>query len=309
MLVTGGAGFVGANLVRRLLAAGDAVTVFDNLSNGRPSYLEGTDATLIEGDLRDADAIAGAVSGADAVVHLAAAGSVPDSVSDPRANLDNNVIGTFNTLDATRRAGIERIVLASTGGAIIGNARPPVNESTLPKPISPYGASKLACEGYAHAFSHSYDMRAICVRFANVYGPYSGHKKGAITVFFKAIHDGTPLTIFANGEQTRDYLYVEDICSGIVLALGSDEPGGSVFHLASGVETNVSTLAAACIRAAGRDDHPLDIDPNPRSTAEVERNFATYDLAHERLGFTPQVDLADGLAETWNWYSEHVFSQ
>src|SRR3984957_9145841 len=180
ILVTGGAGFVGATLVRRLVASGYRVRVLDNLSTGDAGHLAGVDAELVKGDIRDAAALDDALDGAGAVIHLAAAGSVIGSVQDPVMNFEVNVLGTFRVLDAARRAGVERIVLASTGGALIGDAPPPVNERSLPKPISPYGASKLAGEGYAHAFAKSFGLRTVALRFANVYGPWSGHKKGAM---------------------------------------------------------------------------------------------------------------------------------
>ena len=149
VLVTGGAGFVGATLVRRLVKAGYSVRVLDNLTTGDRSHLDGVEAELLEADIRDAKALDEALLGVETVVHLAAAGSVVKSVEDPGTNFDVNVVGTFQVLDAVRRAGLERTVLASTGGALIGDALPPVNEESLPKPISPYGASKLAAEGYA----------------------------------------------------------------------------------------------------------------------------------------------------------------
>src|SRR6185295_17733277 len=162
----------------------------DNYSTGDAAYLAGVDAELVEGDIRDATALDAALAGIDAVVHLAAAGSVVKSVADPETNFDVNVTGTFRVLDAARRAGVERTVQASTGGALIGDATPPVDENSLPKPISPYGASKLAGEGYAYAFSQCYDLRTIALRFANIYGPWSERKTGAMNMFFKAIHGG-----------------------------------------------------------------------------------------------------------------------
>src|SRR5215471_4521513 len=199
VLVTGGAGFVGATLVRRLAAAGHRVRVLDNYSTGDASYLAGVDAELVEGDIRDGVALDAALAGIEAVVHLAAAGSVVMSVQDPVTNFDVNVTGTFRVLDAARRAGVERIVQASTGGALIGDATPPVDERSLPKPISPYGASKLAGEGYAHAFSQCYGVRTVAIRFGNVYGPWSGRKRGVLNVFFESIHSGAPMVIYGDG--------------------------------------------------------------------------------------------------------------
>ena len=211
VLVTGGAGFVGATLVRRLVGSGYAVRVLDNLTTGDRSHIDGVDAELVEADIRDAKALEAALSGVQTVVHLAAAGSVVKSIEDPVTNFEVNVVGTFQVLDAVRRAGLERTVLASTGGALIGDALPPVNEQSLPKPISPYGASKLAGEGYAHAFASAFGLRTVSLRFANVYGPWSERKQGAMTMFFRAIDAGEPIVIYGDGSASRDYTHVDDI--------------------------------------------------------------------------------------------------
>jgi UDP-glucose 4-epimerase len=258
ILVTGGAGFVGATVVRQLAEAGQRVRVLDNYSTGDAAHLAGVDAEQIEGDIRDADALDAALAGVDAVVHLAAAGSVIMSIADPAANFDVNVLGTFRVLDAARRAGVERTVQASTGGALIGNATPPVDESSLPKPISPYGASKLAGEGYAHAFAAAYGLRTVALRFANVYGPWSEKKQGVIQMFFRAIRAGEPLVIYGDGSASRDYTHVDDIARAIGLALDRDVPGGTVLHIASGVETTVRELADLCRDVAGAPDHPVE---------------------------------------------------
>src|SRR5215471_1779612 len=262
VLVTGGAGFVGATLVRRLAAAGHRVRVLDNYSTGDASYLAGADAELVEGDIRDNAALDAALAGIGAVVHLAAAGSVVKSVQDPVPNFDVNVTGTFRVLDAARRAGVERIVQASTGGALIGDATPPVDERSLPKPLSPYGASKLAGEGYAHAFAESYGMRTVALRFANVYGPWSAHKRGAMTLFFRAIQAGAPIVIYGDGSASRDYTHVEDI---------SRAP-----------------------------EHAVEY--RPRRAGEVGRNFASYDLARRLLGYAPSISREDGIRSTWRWF-------
>lgn len=300
VLVTGGAGFVGATLVRRLVARGERVRVLDNLTTGDRVHLDGVDARLLEGDIRDEAALAEACAGVDAVVHLAAAGSVVASVEDPVTNFEVNVVGTFRVLEAARRAGVERLVMASTGGALIGEATPPVDEASLPKPISPYGASKLAGEGYAHAFARSYGMRTVALRFANVYGPWSERKRGAMTTFFRAIRSGTPILIYGDGSASRDYTHVDDIARALVAALDRDVPGGSVFHVASGVETTVAELAELCRQAAGAPDHA--IEHRPARPGEVTRNFATYALAEAVLGYRPTVSLAEGVREAWRWF-------
>jgi UDP-glucose 4-epimerase len=305
ILVTGGAGFVGATLVRQLAEAGQRVRVLDNYSTGDAAHLAGVDAEQIEGDIRDADALDAALAGVDAVVHLAAAGSVIMSIADPAANFDVNVLGTFRVLDAARRAGVERTVQASTGGALIGNATPPVDESSLPKPISPYGASKLAGEGYAHAFAAAYGLRTVALRFANVYGPWSEKKQGVIQKFFRAIRAGEPLVIYGDGSASRDYTHVDDIARAIGLALDRDVPGGTVLHIASGVETTVRELAGLCRDAAGAPGHPVEY--RPARAGEVGRNFASYDLASKELGYAPSIAREEGIRRTWEWFTEAVF--
>jgi len=282
------------------------VRVLDNLTTGHLSHLEGVDAEVIDGDIRDAATLDRALSGAGSVVHLAASGSVVMSVADPAANFDVNVLGTFQVLDAARRAGIHRVVQASTGGALIGDASPPVNEASLPKPISPYGASKLAGEGYAHAFAKAYGLGTVALRFANVYGPWSARKKGAMTLFFRAIDAGEPIVIYGDGLASRDYTHVDDICRALQLALESNLEGGTVLHIASGIETTVQELADLCRVAAGVPDHP--IEHREKRPGEVERNFASYDLAKEVLGYEPTIAREEGIRRTWEWFGEFVFA-
>jgi UDP-glucose 4-epimerase len=305
ILVTGGAGFVGATLVRRLVASGYRVRVFDNLSTGDEAHLAGVNAELVKGDIRNIDALDDALTGIDAVIHLAAAGSVIDSISDPVANFETNVLGTFRVLDAARRAGVTRTVQASTGGAVIGDAIPPVSERSLPKPLSPYGASKLAGEGYAHAFAKTYGLRTVAVRFGNVYGPWCSHKPGVLNVFFQSLHQGTPIVIYGDGTSSRDYVHVSDISQALQLALEKDIPGGTVLHAASGVETTVAELADLCRQAAGLPSHPITY--RSARQGEVGRNFASYDLAHELLGYSPTVKREDGIPALWQWFKDEVF--
>lgn len=305
VLVTGGAGFVGATLVRRLLASGHRVRVYDNYSTGHESHLSGVDAQVARGDIRDSEALDAALAGVRSVVHLAAAGSVIGSVEDPSTNFDVNVAGTFRVLDAARRAGVERVVLASTGGALIGDAIPPVDERSLPRPISPYGASKLAGEGYACAFAKTYGLRTVALRFANVYGPWSARKRGAMNLFFRAIHSGDPIVIYGDGSSSRDYTYVDDIAAALELALAADVPPGTVLHVASGVETTVNDLADLCRAAAGAPHHPVEY--RPVRAGEVGRNFASYELARQMLGYRPTVTREVGVRMTWDWLAAHVF--
>lgn len=297
-LVTGGCGFIGANLVPMLLERGVDVRVYDNLSNGGRDRVP--DAEVVEGDVRDADALAAAAEGVDAVIHLAAAGNVPESVRDPLTNFEINGRGTLLALQAAARAGAGRFVFASTGGALIGNARPPVDETSVPRPISPYGASKLTGEGYCHAFAGSQGLHTVALRFANVYGPRSEHKKGAVTAFIQRALRGEALPIYGDGAATRDFIYVDDLCRGIMLGLEHPEARG-VFHLASERETSVAELARLVEEATGSD---VGIEHLPPRPGEVERNFASCARARATLGFSPSVGLEEGLARTVAWFRD-----
>lgn len=299
VLVTGGAGFVGANVVRELVGAGDFVRVYDNFATGNRLYIRDVDCEVVEADVLDSDALFKAVDDVQTVVHLAASGSVMGSIDDPVKNFEVNTVGTFRLLQVCRICGVERVVLASTGGALFGQTTPPVDETSLPTPISPYGASKLAGEGYALAFARSYGLNTITLRFANVYGPWSAHKTGVTTSFLRAIAAGRPMVVFGDGSSSRDYIHVSDIAAAIRLSLNAESPGGEVLHVASGVETTVQRLAELCRTVAGSPDHPIVYQP--RRIGEVERNVASYGRARAVLGFEPRIGLEEGLHQTWRW--------
>lgn len=306
ILITGGAGFVGTNLVNQLAPLGHDLVVYDNLkSTNGLLYLDNPPYQLIEGDINDGESLKAAMADVDACIHLAAAGSVVDSVSDPVDNFQNNVMGTFSVLNAARSVELKKLVFASTGGAIIGDVNPPVNEETYPAPISPYGASKLCCESYCRAFSRSYGLNIVSLRFANVIGPYSLHKKGVLTNFIKASLEGNPVTIFGDGSATRDYLFAEDLCDGIIRGLMYEEAGFDYFHLAGGRETSISGLLD--IVNSVTDNDKLVATYAPKRTGEVERNFAQYAKAADKLGFSPRHSIQDAVKKTYKWYEEmHV---
>jgi len=302
ILLTGGAGFIGANLVRKLLTKGHQVRVYDNLSTGEAAYLPDP-KLLIPGDILDRDALAAAMRGAAGLIHLAAFGSVVESVEAPWPNFEVNARGTLSVLDCARSAGVKRVIFASTGGALIGDAIPPIDEASLPKPISPYGASKLCGEAYCNAYAIAYGLSTVVLRFANIYGPFSTHKNSSVTRFIKCLLTGQPMPIYGDGSATRDYLHVQDLCDGIVQALSLPEQAGETFHLCSGQETSVLDLARLLARIAGSPDHPVKILPCRKG--EVMRSFARYDRARDSIGFMPQIDLETGLRRTWQFFLSH----
>jgi UDP-glucose 4-epimerase len=241
------------------------------------------------------------MEGADTVVHLAAFGSVVESVKDPSENFDVNVRGTLVVLRAAAAAGVEKMVFASTGGAIMGNTSPPVDEKTLPWPISPYGASKLCGEAYCHAFAGSFGLPVVALRFANVYGPMSDHKKGVVTNFIKQSLRGEPIVVYGDGTASRDFLYVDDLCDGITSAVGADLQD-EVVHLASGRETTINDLARLILELTDAADTPIRYEE--RRPGEVERTFARPERAAELLAFEPPHSLAEGLEKTVQWFAE-----
>jgi UDP-glucose 4-epimerase len=299
-LITGGRGFIGVNLLQTLKSTCN-VRVLDNLQRSSPSGWKDGDVDLFKADILEPSSFKKAFEGVEDIVHLAAYGSVVESIAEPTRNFLVNVQGTLNVLEAAVNAGARRMILASTGGALIGDALPPVDELSLPKPISPYGASKLCGEAYCHAFAKSYGLETICLRFGNVYGPHSAHKKGAVTLFIKALMNDEPIVIYGDGTASRDYIYVDDLCEGIQAALDAPLLGGDVFHLASGRETTVLELANILRNVAGKPSHPIKFKPMRRG--EVTRNFADYSKAKATFGFKPKWNIKDGLAATYEWFA------
>jgi UDP-glucose 4-epimerase len=302
-LVTGGCGFVGVNLLRLLQARGAPVRVLDDLSMGRAEDVDGLGAEVVVGDIRDPGAVERALDGVDVVVHLAAHTRVIESIENPLVNFDVNARGTLALLEAVRRrGGLRRFVLASTGGAILGDVMPPVHEGMPARPLAPYGAGKLASEGYCSAYFGSYGIPTVALRFSNVYGPWSYQKGSVVAAFFKRILAGQPLVIYGDGEATRDFLWVGDLCAAIVAAT-ERECGGDVFHIAAGRETSVGTLAELMLRVTGA---AVEVRHEPARRGEVQRNTARIDHARAVLGWEPVQPLEQGLRETWAWFQAHA---
>lgn len=299
ILVTGGAGFVGANLVRLLLEQDHQVRVLDNFSAGQRAYLMDLPLEVIEGDILDLDIVSHAVAGVEGVVHLAAQTGVPGSIEDPRLDCQVNVVGTLNLLEACRHQGVSRFVFASSN-APLGRQPPPAMEDKAPLPISPYGASKLAGEGYCLAYHGSWELGTVVLRFANLYGPYSAHKNSVVAKFFKDIMTARQITIDGDGQQTRDFLYVGDLCQVILRALES-KVSGEVFQIATGVETSIFELAELIQQMTGRE---LKIQHGPPRRGDIRKNYSAISKVEKFLAWKPQVKLAHGIKESWLWFED-----
>ena len=317
-LITGGCGFIGVNLVRRLLAEADArIRLFDNLSVGSREDLQRvTDfaeaavettefaegVTLMVGDILDADAMAAASKGADVVVHLAANTGVGPSVEDPRSDCRTNVLGILNALEAARHGGVRRFVFASSG-APVGETDPPIHEEKVPHPVSPYGASKLAGEGYCSAYFRTFGLETVALRFGNVYGPYSGRKMSAVAKFIRQAQAGETLEIYGDGKQTRDFIFVEDLVDAIVLAGHRTGIGGELFQVATNRESTVLEIVQTLLPLLGdagiADVNVVHGDTRP---GDVTRNYSDTSKARDMLGWEPTTSLSDGIRRTVEWF-------
>jgi UDP-glucose 4-epimerase len=299
VLVTGGCGFIGANLVRRIRDEREwHVRVVDDLRTGRESYVPGELAEVTIGDVADPDVLDAALEDVDAVVHLASQTGVLPSVEDPARDFDGSITATFRVLDACRTRGIARFVFASSG-ASVGDVTPPIHENVVPKPVSPYGAGKLAGEAYVQGFAGSFGMQTAALRFSNVYGPYSLHKDNAIPNFIRRCLRGERLEVYGDGSQTRDFIHVQDLCDGIIAAVTADDIGGEVFQLGTSVETSVVELARLIQEVTGAD---VDIDYEERRAGEVYKSRVDISKAQRLLDFQPAIELREGLALTAEWY-------
>lgn len=304
ILITGGCGFIGANTVKHLITYGYKIRVLDNLSAGNKENLVSTGCNLVAtdliiGDIRDKDTVNKAVENTDAVIHLAAQTNVVESLTKPQENWDINVTGTLNLLEACRLLGVRTFVLASSN-AVLGEQASPVDETKVPKPISPYGASKLACEALSTAYYHSFGLNTISLRFANCYGPYSKHKKSVIAKFISGVRQQKPLIIYGDGKQTRDFIHADDICQAIHICLTTPKSiSGEIFQIASGKETSINEIASMMKDIANND---VKLLYKPRRKGEIERNYSNITKAKKMLGFDPKVELRNGLYDLWKWY-------
>ncbi len=300
--VTGGAGFIGSNLVDALVERGDAVEVLDDLSTGRAGNLAGAvsrGAVVHEGDVRDGERVAALVAAAapDVVFHLAAQIDVRRAVADPAFDAQVNVAGTINVLEAARRARVPRLVNSSTGGAIYGDATSiPTGEDTAPAPLAPYGQSKHAAEGYCGLYGRLHGLSTVSLRYANVYGPRQDPygEGGVVAIFCGKLADGGRPVAFGDGRQTRDYVYVGDVVAANLAAAGSD--WASSCNIGTGTETTVIELADALRELDG--SRAFELEHAPERPGEVHRSAVDPALAGEVLGWRAQVGLTDGLRRT-----------
>lgn len=300
VLVTGGCGFIGSHLVQKLVEAGHHVRVFDNLSSGRREALgpASGEVELVVGDLRDPEALARATQGIEIVYHLAALVSVTQTVEQPLLAYAANLTGSVNLLDAARQAGARRVVQASTC-AVYGNSKQlPASERDTPQPLSPYAATKLAAEQAGQVYSRLYGLETTTLRFFNVYGPRQDPASPYAAVvprFITAYLAGTQPTIYGDGGQTRDFVYVGDIVAALLAVAQAPKAAGGVFNVGRGEECSVLQLAQIIAGQLGVEAVPRFV---PAREGEVRRSWADVTALTQATGFHAQTDLHSGLART-----------
>jgi UDP-glucose 4-epimerase len=299
VLVTGGAGFIGSNLVRALLERGDSVRVLDNFSTGNRGNLVGLDVEVVEGELRSYERVHNAVRGTELVFHVGALGSVPRSVQDPLTSGAVNVEGTLNVLLAARDEGVRRVVYTSSSSVYGTRRELPVTEDLAPDPISPYGVAKLAAERYCVSFSRVYEsFESVVVRYFNVFGPrQSPHSQYAavIPLFLTAIAAGEPITIDGDGEQRRDFTYVSNVVDGTIGAADAPEANGRIFNVAASSPASVNEVADTIGRILGK---PVERRFGPPRAGDIRDSWADVSAAREAFGYETTVGLEEGLRLT-----------
>jgi UDP-glucose 4-epimerase len=307
-LVTGGAGFIGSNLVDALLDRGDEVAVIDDLSTGRIENLASARRRGIafhEADITDGARLRKlfAASRPDIVFHLAAQIDVRKSIKDPAWDASINVGGTINLLEAARQTGVARVVNTSTGGAIYGDVDViPTPESVPPRPMAAYGTSKLCAEIYCAWYERLYGLSTVTLRYGNVYGPRQDPlgEAGVIAIFCGRLMSGRRPTIYGDGRQTRDYTYVSDVVAANLCAASHPEAHG-VYNVGTGTASSVLEVLAALRRAAGLDDDELQPEFAPARLGELQRSALDVSRARAELGFAAEADLDDGMRRTLEW--------
>jgi nucleoside-diphosphate-sugar epimerase len=304
VLVTGAGGFIGSHVAERLLRDGYDVRVLDNFSSGRRGNLVAfaDEIELVEGDIQSYERVHTAVRGCDLVVHAAALPSVPRSVQDPLTSNASNVIGTLNVLLAARDSGVRRVVCASSSSVYGANETLPKAEHLPAEPISPYAVGKLASEGYCRSFSEVYGLDTVALRYFNVFGPRQdplSQYAAVIPIFINALLDGQQPLIYGDGNQSRDFTFIDNVTEGTTLALTAPAVAGKVFNIAYGEGVTVNALFELVRELVGADVKPRFVEARP---GEVRHSQADISRAALELGYHPSVSLREGLSLTIDHY-------
>ena len=321
-LITGGCGFLGISLISELIKdKSNNIRIIDNFSTGNYNDLKDVcyfsnlhskkisksprGIELFEGDIINPELAIKVSIGCNIIVHFAANTGVGPSVKDPKSDMINNVIGTFNYLEAARINQVSRFIFASSG-APIGEVEPPIHEELAPHPVSPYGASKLAGEGYCSAYQKTFGIDTIILRFSNIYGPGSLNKSSVVSKFIKRAINNEILEIYGDGMQTRDFIYIDDLIDAVLLLANSKKFGGEIFQIASNHETTIVEIKDLILKTLRQKGFKNISSKNISSRiGDVRRNFSNTKKIFKYLGWQPKVELKDGLSKTINYFLEN----
>lgn len=304
ILVTGGVGFIGSNICRVLVRREAEVLVLDNFSTGKEENLAGVcnQVEIIKEDITDLKMVRKVVQNVDYILHQAALPSVPRSVKDPLSSNQANVVGTLNILLAARDAGVKRVIYASSSSVYGDSPLLPKKEDMNPAPLSPYAVSKLSGEYYCQVFYSVYGLETVILRYFNVFGPHQDPTSlyaAVIPKFIQAMLKGEAPTIYGDGEQSRDFTYVDNVVQANILALETKDASGRIFNIACGERTKVSDLVNSLNKILGQKIEPLFASPRP---GDVKHSVASISLAKEVLGYQPQISIEEGLEKTVEWH-------
>jgi len=313
ILIAGGAGFIGSHIVDKLLETDVEVTVLDNLYTGQleniKQHKQNKNFHFVRGDIRSLKLVKQIIKNTDAVFNLAAVVSVPRSVENPLLANDVNVKGTLNLLKTSLDSGVKRFIQASSASVYGETKTLPVNENMASNPISPYAVSELAAESYARVFSKVYGLETVCLRYFNVYGPrqtYSPYS-GATTIFVNQLLRSQPPTIHGDGEQTRDFIYIEDVVSANILALTKKSAVGEVFNIATGEATTINKLVYTLQKIMNKTNlRPIHQEPR---VGDLRHSYASIEKARRILDYKPVFPLEKGLKKLVEWYKAHSSSR
>jgi len=300
ILITGGAGFIGSNFIRLLNKSKKKIdiSVIDNESIGKRTDIEGVINKYYKLDISKDNTYKKIDKDYDVIIHLAGQTKVIESTKNPELVLNNNIVGTFKLFEFSRKNKINKIITASTGGAIAGDYKKIINEDTLPKPISPYGVSKLFIESLAFSYNKSFGMKITCLRFSNVYGPGCHRKESVVSVFLKRVISGDDLIVYGDGKQKRDYIFIDDIAVGIYKSLFSKTCG--VYQLSTGKSTSINKLINI-INLTVIDTHKFKIKYEKKRSGEVYETLISNIKAKKEVNFKISKNLKDGIKDTWKW--------
>ena len=315
-LITGGCGFIGSNLVYHLVQQYDcSIRIVDDLSIGTREDLarvcsfaetdrplkKGDAVELWIGDIKNADLINKSAQDRDCIVHLAASTGVIPSIENSREDCETNVLGTLNVLEAARLHEVKKFIFASSG-APLGEQEPPIHEEKVPNPLSPYGASKLAGEGYCSAYNGSFGLKTVALRFGNVYGPRSEHKNSVVAKFIKRAIQGKKLIVYGDGKQTRDFIYIDDLVN-VVLKASVAQVGGEIIHIATNKEHTVNEILDF-LKEIFQENYNINVKSSqaPARKGEIRRNYSDISKARKLLDWEPSADIKANLRETVRWF-------